>query len=455
MVLKVLINMGDPYEKFFSVFILFIPMILFWPSISQSVSGTESQLDFEKRFIQIEKQLEKDHYQRVGFKKDFLHLKDLNNEYEKQLLIRFERQNDKINFFVTIPAVIITILGVLGMGWVIWANKKLRKNWGKTLEEERSKFDKTLKEFREIFAQINGKWEQRFESTQKEMRDLHDGIKINELITAGNKLFSEKKFDEAIEKYNEVVEIMPAEANALTLLGKCYLDKKQYKLAIEFCDKALNFGSKNTETYATKGVAYFNLGKYPEALAEFGKVLEITPDDFNALYNKALCFGNLGKSENSLEIFEKLSKLYPQDGRIWDAMGISLTRLKRYKEALIAYETALRYAKSNTKIIKNYLESQILNGNDLNIGIIQNLMTTGKLDHSEIALFNFFIAIDKKIKNQDTTKLEAEIDSLFTQKLSFHFSFDDILDWVKNSDLDDEKKQYIQKLTEKMKGNSR
>jgi tetratricopeptide (TPR) repeat protein len=133
-------------------------------------------------------------------------------------------------------------------------------------------------------------------------------------IEKGRLLMAEKKYDNAIQVYSDVLRADPKNAIVLNMTGIAYLNLSRYDQAKKFFDRSAkadkhyasavnNLGmvyyhQKNFRraireyqravtidpslagTHANLGFAYYNTNKMPEAAMEFQKALELQPDIF-------------------------------------------------------------------------------------------------------------------------------------------------------------------------------
>ena len=95
------------------------------------------------------------------------------------------------------------------------------------------------------------------------------------------------KYEQAIEYYDNALEIDPKYALALSNKGATLDKLGKYKEAIECYDKALEIDPKYALALSNKGWALHNLGKYEQAIEYYDNALEIDRNFDQALYNKS------------------------------------------------------------------------------------------------------------------------------------------------------------------------
>jgi import receptor subunit TOM70 len=89
--------------------------------------------------------------------------------------------------------------------------------------------------------------------------------------TAGNALYSQKQFPEAIVKYSEAINLAP---NAIYYCNRaaCFSNLKYYQKAIEYCNEAIKLDAKYIKAYHRRALAYEALENYEAALNEYTAV---------------------------------------------------------------------------------------------------------------------------------------------------------------------------------------
>ncbi|RNJ77048.1 MAG: tetratricopeptide repeat protein [Nitrosopumilus sp. D6] len=100
-----------------------------------------------------------------------------------------------------------------------------------------------------------------------------------------------------------------------------HFKKGEYPEAISLYDQILEEIPNNFDALEKKGIAYSNVGRHPDSLEQFFTILQYRPDDVTALTGMGLGFGNLGEYQEALSYFEKAYELDPNS-----------TTVRNYKE---------------------------------------------------------------------------------------------------------------------------
>ena len=81
--------------------------------------------------------------------------------------------------------------------------------------------------------------------------------------------------------------------------------------------------------------------EYYEALYRFDRALKVKPDSAMVVSNKGMILGELGHTEESEEEFRKALEIEPWNHVFWNNLSVTLERLQKYDEALVAVDKGL------------------------------------------------------------------------------------------------------------------
>ena len=95
------------------------------------------------------------------------------------------------------------------------------------------------------------------------------------------------------------------------------------------------------DMYATLGHLQFELGRFDAAAEAYREVLKREPLHNTCHYNLAVCLEKTGRHKDALGSFLKAREIDPQRVEIGIGTGSALLYLKRFPEALAAFETCL------------------------------------------------------------------------------------------------------------------
>jgi tetratricopeptide (TPR) repeat protein len=208
--------------------------------------------------------------------------------------------------------------------------------------------------------------ESRIEEAIQEIQiGLRDGEPPVDLYPAMGALQLElERYDEAAASYREVLKHDPENEVHKQHLAVCIEKSNEAKKApkpspgvikavalhaegkLEEAIKELQRGMKGVaqpplDMYATLGHLQFELGRFDAAAEAYREVLKREPLHNTCHYNLAVCLEKTGRHKDALGSFLKAREIDPQRVEIGIGTGVSLLYLKRFPEALAAFEACL------------------------------------------------------------------------------------------------------------------
>lgn len=107
------------------------------------------------------------------------------------------------------------------------------------------------------------------------------------LNSEGNKLYEQRKFQEATQRYQEAAVEKPEAFVLQYNLANALQQSQDYARALQSYQRALELGdtSQLASAYYNLGNGLYRLGQYQEAAAAYKQTLELNPSDRDAKYN--------------------------------------------------------------------------------------------------------------------------------------------------------------------------
>ncbi len=140
---------------------------------------------------------------------------------------------------------------------------------------------------------------------------------------------------EALQLYNEILEIDNSHRAALINLGSLYYRMKQFKQALDCFLRALQLKEDYIVLFNI-GSLYFRLGEYKKAIITLNQCNTCNPDFFTALLVKGIAFSKLNNYKAALKCFKEVIKKDPAN-----KVALTATILLYYEQK--NYADALRY----------------------------------------------------------------------------------------------------------------
>ena len=120
--------------------------------------------------------------------------------------------------------------------------------------------------------------------------------------------------------------------------------------------------------------------------------------------------------------------------------------------AELDYRTAIKFSKDEPWRYLSLVEVLIISNQYDKILEQLEFIDIESLDKTDLLMYKYFRCIYQKIMNLPTESFEIELDEEINLGSEVDWSLDDIEDWLPNSNLDSETKEFISKLTDKLKG---
>ncbi len=164
---------------------------------------------------------------------------------------------------------------------------------------------------------------------------------LKEKLAAGNELFNQKKYGEAVQAYEKLLEENPDIYIINKNIGNCYFQLEQYDKAAEYYEKILAGDPENTEAMLLIGKAYENKGDDEKALEWYQKIKFENIDDPVVLYNIGTRFYNMANYEEALKYYQRSVEIKEDFLDGFYQLGLTYLTLGKNEEAIARFERYL------------------------------------------------------------------------------------------------------------------
>jgi len=132
------------------------------------------------------------------------------------------------------------------------------------------------------------------------MSDEETAARAEAVKNEGNELFKESHFADALEKYNQAIDLNPEVPTYYCNRAFCHTKMENHGLAIEDAGVALELDRSCAKGYYRRAASYMALGKYKKALTDYKSLKQLKPNDKDVLAKFKAC-----EKEVKREAFER------------------------------------------------------------------------------------------------------------------------------------------------------
>jgi len=168
-----------------------------------------------------------------------------------------------------------------------------------------------LKEGNELFEQK--KHEEALAIFKEIVEKVPELYQIN--LNIGNCCYEMGDYDSAIPFYKAVLEKEPDNKDALVSLGNVYLEKGELEKGMELLNKLSDEDATSPITLYNIATLLFNKGELETAVRYYEQALSLDQNMADAYYQSGLCYLNLNKKEKAKESFLKYLELKPDSDK--------------------------------------------------------------------------------------------------------------------------------------------
>ncbi len=153
-------------------------------------------------------------------------------------------------------------------------------------------------------------------------------------------LVYDDKLDLAEKLLNELFAIEPHNEEIFIQKANIYSKRDNHEKAVELLQTALKYTDDFADVYNLIGMEYLFMDNLEMAKENFIKCLEEDPEDQASLYNVVYCFEFLDQNEGAIEYLDQYINKNPYSEIAWHQLGRLNYGLKKYEDALRAFEFA-------------------------------------------------------------------------------------------------------------------
>ena len=127
---------------------------------------------------------------------------------------------------------------------------------------------------------------------------------FNVLMKEGSELSWQKRFKQALKKFEDAIKINPNSSYAVSKKSSVLLQMNDYKKALDATNDALNLDASNIEALFNKGYILAGAGRYEEAIEWYDKTTDLDFKNANAWYQKGNCYERIGMKQDAKNCYK-------------------------------------------------------------------------------------------------------------------------------------------------------
>lgn len=159
--------------------------------------------------------------------------------------------------------------------------------------------------------------------------------------------FANGRVQEALADYDRALAINPAVARVWVNKGEALTGLNQNDAAYACFERAIALKPDSPEALNNRGAIRYYRGDARGAVSDFSAAIAVNPRFRAAYSNRALAYASAGEHERSLADRRKTISLDPENPRNylqWGSVAVALSELRRHREAVAAFDEAIRTA---------------------------------------------------------------------------------------------------------------
>ena len=162
------------------------------------------------------------------------------------------------------------------------------------------------------------------------------------LAVLGRHLERQGRLDEALERFNEALEIAPWYEYAKVHQGIILMNRGRLDAAVFKYNEAILQNPESVSGHINLGIVMGLQGRHEDAIRNFRIALDFNPRSEAALYNLGMELATTGKLDEALQYYYKALEIDPDDVNCLNNLGVALAGLGRFDEAIRQFTRALQ-----------------------------------------------------------------------------------------------------------------
>jgi tetratricopeptide (TPR) repeat protein len=174
---------------------------------------------------------------------------------------------------------------------------------------------------------------------------------------------AEKRFDAAIQTYQDLLKADPKDSSYMNMIGIAYLDLGKYDFAKKYFLRASKADKKNSNAVNNLGMVYYHQRDFRRAIREYQRAIGIDPGQAGAHANLGFAYYNSNKFPEAAIEFQKALEIEPSIFERNDKAGSTVQDRSVSNHGLFFFTMARVYAqKKDAEHCAEYLRKSLDEG---------------------------------------------------------------------------------------------
>jgi tetratricopeptide (TPR) repeat protein len=174
---------------------------------------------------------------------------------------------------------------------------------------------------------------------------------------------AEKRFDAAIQTYQDLLKADPKNASYMNMMGIAYLDLGRYDLAKKYFLRASKADKKNSSAVNNLGMVYYHQKDFRRAIREYQRAITVDPGQAGPHANLGFAYYNSNKFPEAANEFQKALEIEPSIFERNDKAGSTVQDRSVSNHGLFFFTMARIYAqKRDAEHCAEYLRKSLDEG---------------------------------------------------------------------------------------------
>jgi protein O-GlcNAc transferase len=181
----------------------------------------------------------------------------------------------------------------------------------------------------------------------------HEPHGAEALVNQGNMLRQQRRYDEALARYEQAIALEPDHAEAFVSRGNALQELRRFEEALASYDRVISLRPDHADAFYNRGIALMRLNRLEEALASYDRAIALRPNYVRAYNNRGNALRVMKCFEEALASYDQAITLEPDYADALYNRGILLQALSRFEEALASYDRVIALAPSYAEAFNN------------------------------------------------------------------------------------------------------